>query len=621
MQRTKSQTYLALLWLVLATSTCGIATAQTRLPPVHPEETQLSVRPPWELPHAQLPATQSPLSDGSGGASDETVSLSLDQAIRIALENSEVIRVLVGGTATSTGATAFDPAIASTQVDRERARFDVKAKISNAVTQLESPLGVYDLTTSDLASIAGTKVQRYDLRAELSKKSIVGGTWSSNVNVGNSQYASPFTSLPPLPPLPVPLNPDVRTSVDIGYRQPLLQGAGPRANTAPIRVAQIATEVSYYELKNNLQGLVRSGIEAYWSLASAQVMVQVRQRQLEDGQFAFERAKARLDRGQGTAGDVAQTRAALARFRVALIEAEGERAQRELLLRNVLGIPPGDGGRLVPATPMSTEPIELDWELLTATAEAQRPDIAQRKLAVEKIEQQLVVARNLARPSVDFVGLYRVNGLSGTTPSGRAISTGSGQYTDWSMGIVYEGALGQRESRAELRRQELTLARERANLQQSVHSALHQLAESQRRLRQFYESYLASQEATQAARQNLEQQSAEFQRGRTIYLNVLQAIQGWGDAVGAEAIALASYNAELARLDTAAGTILEAHGIDLIGHNYYSRGPLAPLHDGRSYPNSARPTVNTNRYPSGESPVDQVFDLDGVSGSQPAPLP
>jgi hypothetical protein len=104
-------------------------------------------------------------------------------------------------------------------------------------------------------------------------------------------------------------------------------------------------------------------------------------------------------------------------------------------------------------------------------------------------------------------------------------------------------------------------------------------------------------------------------------LNVLQAIQGWGDAVGAEAIALASYNAELARLDAEAGTILETHGIDLIGHNYHSRGPLSPLHDGRSYPNSARPTINTERYPTGESPVDQVFDWDGASGSQTAPPP
>ena len=46
--------------------------------------------------------------------------LSLDDAIRIALANSEVIRVLGG----SSGRTQYDPAIINTEIDQNRAAFD-----------------------------------------------------------------------------------------------------------------------------------------------------------------------------------------------------------------------------------------------------------------------------------------------------------------------------------------------------------------------------------------------------------------------------------------------------------------------------------------------------------------
>ncbi len=521
----------------------------------------------------------------------------------------------------SSGSTVYDPAIASTQVDRERARFDTKAEVSNTISQLESPFGVYDLTTPALASIRGTKVQRYDLRTEFSKRSITGGTWTSGMNLSNTQYASPFTSLPPLPPLPVPLNPDVRASVDFGYRQPVLRGAGAGANSALITVAQIDTEISYYTLKDRLQNLVTSVIGLYWLLVETRVHMWILEQQVVESQFAFERAQSLLDRGQGTAADVAQTRAALARFRVQLIEAESTLVQHELRLRNILGLPPSDGRRMVPVTPLLTQRVDVDWDLLIATAQSQRPDIAQGKLELESAEQKLLLARNLARPSLDLVGVYRFNGLAGTTPTHRQTSTDFGEYTDWSMGIVYEAPLGQRESRADLRRQELDLARQRATLQQDVHNALHRLAESRRRLDQYYEQYLASREARTAARLNLDQQMAEYRRGRTIYLNVLQAITGWGDALSVEAVSLVRYNAELARLDAETGTILETHGIDLVGANYHSRGPLAPLHDGRSYPHSARPTENADRYPAGTTGAEEAFGLDELSATRPAPAP
>ena len=45
----------------------------------------------------------------------------MDEAIQIALANADVIRVLTGTTATSTGQTIYDPAITNTDIDAARA--------------------------------------------------------------------------------------------------------------------------------------------------------------------------------------------------------------------------------------------------------------------------------------------------------------------------------------------------------------------------------------------------------------------------------------------------------------------------------------------------------------------
>jgi hypothetical protein len=205
--------------------------------------------------------------------------------------------------------------------------------------------------------------------------------------------------------------------------------------------------------------------------------------------------------------------------------------------------------------------------------------------------------------------MYRINALSGTTPAGVDISTAGREFHDWTLGVNVSAPLGTRESRADLRRQELALAREKANLQQAVHLAIHQVAQNYRNSALFYERYLAYKETREAAKVNLDQQLAEYQRGRAIYLNYLQALTAWGDAVSAEAQSLALYNVELANLERQTGTILEQHQIELLGDNYVSRAPMAPLHDGRSYPQSARPYPGPERYGQAAEPAENAFQL------------
>lgn len=579
----------------------GFAHAQQPLPRLYPEEKRLAVRSADALPSLPTNPLPPPPTVGRERVQRPNQDLSLDQALRIALNNSEVVRVVVGGAVVNSGTTIYDPAAAATQIDAQRAKFDPAVGVSNTFNHASTPYGVFDWTQPSLTGIQGYKTQGYDLTAGVAKTNIAGGTAAITGTVDRTDYGQ-FNIL----------DPESRSGVSFSYRQPLLQGGGVKANTAPIVVAQLSTEISYYQLKSALQNLVSGVIDSYWGLVYARVDVLVRTQQKETSKFSLDFAKSRKNRGLATAGEVAQAQAAYSNFCAALRTAEGAMLEREAVLRNVLGLPPSDQIQFVPTTPLSTEEVMLDWDRLVAAAETQRPDMAQLKLAVEATERSLQLARNTSLPRVDLVGVYHMSGLQGTSVTGATVTSRSGDYSDWTLGVDVSTPLGQRGPRAELRRQELTLATHRANLKQGLHNATHVLATHYRNQAQQYEVYLDFKDTRSAAELSLAQQFAEYRNNETIFLNVLQAINSWGDAVRSEAQALALYNAELSALDREAGMILDIHGIKLHGQDYTSRGPLAPLQYRNYYPQSVRPEPNEDRYPMGEGPAENAFHLENV---------
>lgn len=596
--------------LTAAISTGGPAGAQGLGPVYRPEQTRIVTRNPDSLPSIALPPSPSPPTVSNPLPADAPVwNLSLDDTIRVALENTGVVRIVSGLTAVSSGQTIYDVAVTNTEIDRQQARFDPRVRVDNNFDRIETPgarfptdpnTGLPDLTRAELF---GSTTDGYHLRTEVAK------TLESGGNAALGVVTDPLLIGPDL----LPLNRQARSFLELSLNQPLLQGAGFAVNQVPIVVARINTDLSYFQYKGVLQDQVQSLIDGYWQLVAARVTVWAREQQVDQSDFALRLAQARKEAGFARLGDVAQARTALANFRATLIEARAVLLDREAALRNALGLPPYEQAQMVPTTPPTTERLRPDWQPLVQLAEQRRPDVIEFKLILEADEQLLLQANNQARPRLDAVALYRWNGLEGTMPNGDRLRTGPGEYTDWLLGVNFSVPLGLREGRASLRRQELVLARDQAFLEQSIHQAIHDLALSVRRLDQFYEQYRAYQESRIAARLNLEQQLAEYQQRGAIYLDVLQAITAWGNAVSSEAQALALYNSALAELERQTGTILETHGIRFYEERFASIGPLGRLGRQWIYPAilSAQPTA-PDRYPRGQQPAERTFDLEEI---------
>jgi outer membrane protein TolC len=528
----------------------------------------------------------------------------------VALANDRVIRVLTGVSAASSGRTIYDPAIANTAIDEQLARFDPFLQVNNSWDRIELPSAFFLDPDDPLAGtgIFGTRVDQYRMNAAVTKVNPLGGQWRLGIDVAD-QFRQPGV---------FPLNPETTSSLDLGYTQPLLQGFGRPANLAPVVLARIDTERSFFQLKDSVQEQVRGVIEGYWNLVAARVAVWATEQQVEQAEFAFRRAEqlARLEIERGST--YAQARTTLANFRANLVAARADALQREAALRNLLGLPPWDQAQIVPSSEPTLNRLQPDWYELVTLAAERRPDIVELKLILEADEQQLIIANNNALPRLDAVALYRWNGLEGETPTGGQLGTAAGQFTDWTLGVNFSVPLGLRRERAQLRRQELILARDRANLDQGLHAASHDLATAVRDLDRAYEQYLAFRAAREAAEFNLRVQRAEFGADRINYLNLLLAITDWGDAVRSEAQAVTQYNTLLAELERQTGTILETHGIRFYEERYGSIGPLGRLAKPVCYPQSTPPTSNWERYPDATRPAEQIFNLQPPSvGVQP----
>jgi outer membrane protein TolC len=596
---------IAFVCLLACLGLLGCAHDLVVAPPILPEQQSIEVRDPSRFPRARVPELPPPATVAEQDREAQEQFLTLDEAIRIALANSRVVRVLTGLTAAASGRTIYDVAITNASIDQEQARFDPTLNLANTFDRNETPTAVFDPHPN--VTITGDRVDGYHMAFGLSKFNVLGGTTSLGITDNRTQIAPGYR--PGNPTDVFPLNPENRHAIELKYTQPLLQGAGPDANLAPVVIARLNTEISFFQFKESMQNLLQGVIAAYWSLVFARTDEWARQQQVQQGTAALARAEARGRVGMGNAGEIAQSRLALANFKAFLITAQANVLQREAALRNIMGLPPSGGPRLVPVTPPTTQRLRPIWQEIVRLAEERRPDVIELKLIIEADQQRLLQAQNNALPKVDATTYYRWNGLEGTTPGGANRSTEGGQFADWSLGVNFSVPLGLRQGRAAVRQHELIIARNWANLDQQLHLVTHDLATSTRSLAQFFAQYEANREAREAARGNLEQQAAAFRAERTIFINVLQAITDWGNAVSAEAQALTEYNVELANLERQTGTILETHGVVFHEERWQAVGPCGCLAPTRPYPSSMSPGPNAGIYPAGKEPAENFFDL------------
>ncbi|HZZ79164.1 MAG TPA: TolC family protein [Gemmataceae bacterium] len=593
-----------LISMMLLAAGCGVAPRELAHSIILPEQRTIAVREPEQLPAIPIPPNVSPRTVSNPRPDLEDWNLSLDDAIRIGLERTRVVRVVTGLTATASGQTIYDAAINNTTIDQAQAAFDPKLTFNNQWYRNNVPFALLAPPDQTRAVITSSPASAYLGSLGLSQTNVLGGQASATWTENPTHFGGAFN--PSLGINGVPLNPQDTRSVNLGYTQPLLQGGGFRVNMAPVVIARLNTEVSFFQYKDSVQEMVRGIIEAYWNLVNARTDAWAKRIQVQLSEAAYLREQARLDAGLADAKDVAQARVTYTQFKANLVASNANVLVREGLLRNILGLPPADDKFIIPVSPPTTDRLRPEWAKLVEIAEMTRPDIIELKIIIEAEQQRLLQAENQMLPQLNAFANYQFNGLTGIMPNNDSISTSPGVYQNWTLGVNFSVPLGLRQGRALVRQEKLLIEKDRANLQQGLHQAIHELTQTVRDLDSAFEQYLAYKDARAAAEINVKVQSEKFKAGQSIYLNVLQALNDWGTAVTSEVQALTNYNVALATLERRTGTILQTHG--LIFHEERMR-TLGPFGFRRTYPAAQPPVGNSQNYPAGAGPAENSFNL------------
>lgn len=485
--------------------------------------------------------------------------LPLEQAIEVGLSHSTVARVLEGRSVGASPVTRYDPEIAEARARAALAGFDPVFDARLFANWINEPPSSFFGPGIPVA----TQRDEAGLTFGVTKPTQTGGRARIAYN-------------PPLGYLFIPgstsssINPTNEADISFSVTQPLARGAGLMVNRAPIRVARLRAEQSVWEFKQSIQAHVRSVIEAYWELEAAQQAVRVIEETLPYAEQVVHVEEERMAAQRSVRADVARARAAWHNLRKERVQAEAAVVERELRLRNLLGLPPAVARRIVTTSQPTDAPVLVDQQAAFRTALQVHPALARQRLNVRVREQDALVAKNGVLPQFDWYGLYRLNGIGENTDAA-VDQMFTADYTDYETGLVFSVPIGRRQALAGYRSASLQLARERALLQQAMHARAHDLSGL---ARQIEFTHAALSEANQRLTEN-----NEWLRGAKIrYENpppagsdrdwllialndYLQALRAQAEAATEVASLRARYNALLVQLEESQGTLLESVGI------------------------------------------------------------
>src|SRR5262249_23287616 len=270
--------------------------------------------------------------------------MTLQEAIRIGLDNSEVVRVIAfgaqgipiggfeptplnsgaaAGVASSLGAgtlqTVYDPAIQETQIATALSTFDTAFTTSILWGRNTQPFN--NGIQGGSLTLVGTRFPIVSVNASATFQAGLSNGTATGAQLGivhNVNWSYQNTSFLVFPSA-------YTTTPQLTLTQPLLgsaplpgQNPGPpvgmEANRAPIVIARLNADAAVWRFKAEIMAEVRSIEQQYWNLAQAHVQLWSADRAVELAREILVREEAELSVGRGTFADVAEASQRLEQF-------------------------------------------------------------------------------------------------------------------------------------------------------------------------------------------------------------------------------------------------------------------------------------------------------------------
>jgi outer membrane protein TolC len=487
--------------------------------------------------------------------------LSLEETVRLALQNSNVLRDLGGAVvrAPDTTSTSMDPALQETDP-----RFGVEGALSNFDATLNSRLNAerIDRRTNNrfLGKLGFLQGDNDAWDTEIAKRSATGTRFAVRQHIDSSRDNNPGNQF-------VYPNDAWNAWYEAEARQPLLQGSGATFNRIAgpgatpgiyngVLIARIRTDITVAEFELALRDFTSNVENAYWDLYYAYRDLDAKVKARDIALDTWRRIQALNEAGRrgGEAEKEAQAREQYYRFESDVQDSlagrplDGTRTNNgsrpgtfrglpgvlvnERRLRLLMGIVPENTTLIRPFDEPFPASVLFDWGSISTEALARRAELRRQRWQIKRRELELLATRNFLLPRLDVVGLYRFRGfgdslLDPTRQPGRFDNAfqdlTTGDFQEWQAGLEFSMTLGFRQAHAAMRNAELHLSRERAILRAQEQEVLYDLAQSVGEMDRAFVVLQTNYNRMIAAREQVAAVQAAFDDDRIQFIALLDA--------------------------------------------------------------------------------------------------
>jgi outer membrane protein TolC len=381
-------------------------------------------------------------------------------------------------------------------------------------------------------------------------------------------------------------NPAYSSTLTVQFTQPLLRGRRTDATRQQLLVSRRNRDISELQLQTTIVNTLTAVRDAYWDLVFALQSIDVAKQSLLLAHKLVEENQVRVKFGTMTRLDLVTAQAEEASAEHALVLAEGNRRTAELALKRLVVngaqdplwqqvIDPVDHPDLV------AEPIDVEGAIRHALAE--RTDLAQAKRQVEANRATLDYLHDQTRPQADLVANYSTAGLGGTElirsgdiftgqvigtiPGGygNALSTlASLDYPTWTIGVTVSYPIGQSAARAAAARAQVEMRQVDTQVRNLEVAVVTEVTNAAIQVRNSFEGVRSAKVARQAAQDKLDAEEKKFAAGMSTNYFVIQAQRDLADAENAELQADVACRKALVDFQRAQQTTLQGAGVAIV---------------------------------------------------------
>ena len=459
--------------------------------------------------------------------------LTLEQCRALTLENNLDLKVQL-----------INPALAAERVSEQEAQFEAAFYSNLTYSKSDTP------TASFLDEISGSQVDYTSTNLGVQVPLRTGGTVTFDLADSRAKTGS-FYSV---------FDPSYGSDTSVSISQPLLRGAGKRANTYAIRIAEYERQITDARTKLEVIRIIAAVDRVYWRLYAAQRELDVRKKQYDLAEALYQQAGRFVAAGDKPQIEIIRTESGVAQQLEAIILAENNVRDRERDLKRTLnkaGLDMQTPTVVIPATEPDPVRYELEKKLLVATAMNNRMEMLELELQIAQDFDTVDYMRSQSLPLVTMDYRYNVNGLGGTRNESYDLLFDK-RFEDHRIGLQLVVPLGNEAGKSQLRqafyqrRQRLASRDSReALIELEVLNAIDQLEANWQRV-------LASRQSTILDGRLFDAESRQFELGLGTSTEVLQAQTIFAESQRAEILALSEYQIALVDLAYATGTLLGA---------------------------------------------------------------